>query len=295
VTDATILIPTFRHAALLPYAIESALDQEGASIELLVVGDGVEDPTRRVLSRYEGDRRVRFFDLPKGPRLGEAHRHQLLGEASGRIVTYLSDDDLFLRDHVATMLDLLEDADFAHPPSARFDADGTLLFFPWDYSRAEFRQVARGRRGSIGLTGVAHTMAAYGQLPHGWRTTPEGMPTDHWMWMQFMEQPGIRMARGDRLTYLTFPDPVWGKLPDAERTEQLADWFYRSREAGFADELDRMLRQAVRRAAEDYHLWARREQVTVESIHATRTWRLRERLMQLRPVRARLARKPAEG
>ena len=285
-TDVTILIPTFRHAAVLPYAIDSALDQEGASIELFVVGDGVEDATREVMARYEGDERIRFFDLPKGPRLGEAHRHPLMPQASGRIVTYLSDDDILLRDHAATMVELLQEADFAHPPSARFRADGSLLFFPWDYSRAEFRDVARGRRGSIGLTGVAHTMEAYRRLPHGWRTTPEGMPTDHWMWLQFMELPSIRVVRGERLTYLTFPDPVFGELPDAERAEQLAGWFRRSRESGFADELAGMLRAGVRLAAEDYHLWARREQLAVEEIRATRTWRLRDRLVRSSPVRA---------
>jgi glycosyltransferase involved in cell wall biosynthesis len=291
-TDATIVIPTFRHAAVLPYAIESALDQEGASIELYVIGDGVEDATRAVLARYEDDSRVRFFDLPKGPRLGEAHRHPLLPQAAGRIVTYLSDDDLFLRDHVATMLELLEDADFAHPPSARFDADGTLLFFPWDYSRPEFRAIARGRRGSIGLTGVAHTLDAYSRLPYGWRTTPEGMPTDHWMWLQFMELPGLRVVRGERLTYLTFPDPVYGKLPDDERARRIADWFRRSREPGFAEELDGMLREAVRRAAEDYHLWARGEQLTVEAMRSSRTWRLHDRLLAFGPARALLARRP---
>jgi glycosyltransferase involved in cell wall biosynthesis len=291
-TDVTILIPTFRHAALLPYAVDSALDQEGASVELFVVGDGVEDATREVMARYEGDGRVRFFDLPKGPRLGEAHRHPLMSQASGRIVTYLSDDDLLLPDHVATMLGLLADADLAHPPSARFGADGSLLFFPWDYSRPEFRDIARGRRGSIGLTGVAHTMAAYRRLPYGWRTTPEGMPTDHWMWLQFMELPGIRVARGERLTYLTFPDPVFGKLPDAERAEQLADWFRRSREPGFAVELEGMLRDAVRLAAEDYHLWARREQLTIREMRATRAWRMRDRLARIGPVRAVLVRNP---
>ncbi len=291
-TDATILIPTFRHAALLPYAIVSALDQEGASIELFVVGDGVEDATREVMARYEGDGRVRFFDLPKGPRLGEAHRHPLMAQASGRIVTYLSDDDLLLRDHVATMLELLADADFAHPPSARFGADGSLLFFPWDYSRPEFRDIARGRRGSIGLTGVAHTLAAYRRLPYGWRTTPEGIPTDHWMWLQFMDLPAIRVVRAERLTYLTFPDPVFGKLPEAERAVQLADWFRRSREPGFAAELEDMLHEAVRLAAEDYHLWARQEQLTVREIRSTRTWRLRDRLVRIGPVRALLARNP---
>jgi hypothetical protein len=292
VTDATILIPTFRHAALLPHSIESALDQEGVSIELFVVGDGVEDATREVMARYANDDRVRFFDLPKGPRLGETHRHPLMSEASGPIVTYLSDDDLLLRDHVATMVELLANADFAHPPSARFGADGSLLFFPWDYSRAEFRDIARGRRGSIGLTGVAHTMDAYRRLPYGWRTTPEGMPTDHWMWLQFMDLPAIRVVRGERLTYLTFPDPIFGKLPEAERAGQLAGWFRRSREGGFADELDDRLRVAVRLAAEDYHLWARQEQLNVREMRSTRTWRLRNRLVRIGPVRALFARDP---
>jgi glycosyltransferase involved in cell wall biosynthesis len=111
VTDATILIPTHRHAAFLPYSLESALGQEGASVEVFVVGDGVEEPTREVIARYADDDRLRFFDRPKGPRLGEAHRHAILQEANGRIVTYLADDDLLLRDHVANVLELLEDTD----------------------------------------------------------------------------------------------------------------------------------------------------------------------------------------
>jgi len=292
VTDATILIPTHRHAAFLPYSIESALDQEQASVEVFVVGDGVEEPTREVVARYEGDARVRYFDYPKGPRLGEAYRHALLQGASGRIVAYLSDDDLLLPDYVTDMLGLLEDADFAHPPSARFAVDGTLLFFPWNYGRREFQEIAVNRRGSIGLTGAAHTMDAYRRLPHGWRTTPEGTPTDHWMWIQFLELPNYRGVLGERLTYLTFPEPVWGKLPEEERATQLADWFRRSREPGFAGELDRMLRDAIRRAAEDYHLWAREEQLRVEALRGTRTWRLRERLVRLAPLRSLLARRP---
>jgi GalNAc5-diNAcBac-PP-undecaprenol beta-1,3-glucosyltransferase len=295
VTDATILIPTHRHAALLPYSIESALDQEHASVEVFVVGDGVEDATRDALARYAGDGRVRFFDRPKGPRLGEAYRHSILHEASGRIVAYLSDDDLLLRDHITTMLELLEGADFAHPPSARFDVDGTLLFFPWNYGRRDFQEIARGRVGSIGLTGAAHTLDAYRRLPYGWRTTPVGMPTDHWMWMQFLELPNYKGMLGKRLTYLCFPDPVWGGLPERERASQLADWFRRSRDPGFADELDGMLRDAIRRAAEDYHLWARAEQLRVEALRATRTMRLREWLVTRLPLRSLVVRRPDAG
>lgn len=275
-TDVTIFIPTHRHVAFLSFAIESALDQQGVSVEVFVLGDGVEDATREVISRFAGDERLRFFDRPKGPRLGEAYRHAILGEASGRVVTYLADDDLLLRGHAAYVLELLADADFAHPPSARFTVDGTLELFPWNYGRPEFQEVARGRDGSIGLTGTSHTMDAYRRLPFGWRTTPDGMPTDHWMWMQFLELPGYRAVAGERLTYLNFPQPIWGRVPDDERAAVIEGWLRRSREPGFEDELDALLRAAILRAAEDYHLWAREEQLRVQAIRATRTWRLRD-------------------
>jgi len=147
--DATILVPTHRHVPLLPHALASALDQEGATVELFVVGDGVEDATREVVGRHANDPRVRFFDFPKGPRNGEAYRHEVLQEAGGRIVCYLSDDDLLLRDHAAEMCRLLGEADFAHAVSARIRGDGELEVFPWNYGRPEFREAGRERVGSV--------------------------------------------------------------------------------------------------------------------------------------------------
>jgi glycosyltransferase involved in cell wall biosynthesis len=284
VVDATILVPTFRHARLLPISLASALDQEDAEIEVLVVGDGVEDATRDVVAHHAGDPRVHFFDFPKGPRNGEAYRHDVLMEAQGRIVTYLCDDDLLLRDHVATMLALLEDADFAQPPATRFVGD-ELQFFPWNYEREEFREVGRVRIGSMGLTGVSHTLAAYHRLPHGWRTTPAGMPTDHHMWLQWLDVPGMRFVASPTLTHLNFPDPWWKDLPEADRASVLSRWLDRSRQVGFRAEADDLLRSAVHRAAEDYHLWAWREQQALATVRATRTWRLRERLITFVPRR----------
>jgi len=290
--EATILIPTFRHAKLLPHALASALDQTVTDLEVFVVGDGVEDSTRAVLEPFLADARVRFFDRPKGPRNGEVHRHAALQGASGRIVCYLSDDDLLLRGHVAEMLRLLEGADFAHPAPARLAALGVLDFFPWNYSRQEFVDIAHGRRGSIGLTGTAHTVNAYQRLPHGWRTTPSGMSTDHYMWLQFLDLPDLRCAMSDRLTYLSFPDPVWGQLGEDDRAAELEKWLRRSREDRFEEEIDGVLRDAIRRAAEDYHLWARREQLAVAAIRATRTWRARELLLRVPPLRALTRRSP---
>lgn len=279
--DASILVPTFRHARLLPISLASALDQEGAEVEVLVVGDGVEEATREVLALH-ADHRVRFFDFAKGPRNGEAYRHDVLAEARGRIVTYLADDDLLLRDHVATMLELLADADFAQPPATRFIGD-VLQFFPWNFGREEFRALGRVRIGSIGLTGAAHTLEAYHRLPHGWRTTPAGMPTDHHMWLQWLDTPGVRFVAGERLTHLTFPDPAWRDVPDADRAATLAQWFERTRAPGFRSEADELLRAAVLRAAEDYHLWAWHERQALGALRTTRTWRLREFLVSRLP------------
>ena len=63
-TDASILIPTHRHPALLPFALRSALAQEGVTVEVLVVGDGVEDDTRAALAPFLEDDRVWSFDNP---------------------------------------------------------------------------------------------------------------------------------------------------------------------------------------------------------------------------------------
>ena len=212
VIDATILIPTYRHAALLPYAVESALAQEGASIELFVVGDGVEDDTRAALEPFLADPRVRFFDLPKGERHGELNRHAALAEATGRIVCYLSDDDLLLPCHVATMLELLEDADLAHSAPFMMEPGDVLAYVPFDLSQEP--QQARLRRGdwnAIGLTGTAHTLAAYRRLPRGWRPAPIGSSTDLHMWQQFLDLPDFRGVTGTDLTHLHFPSLHLGR------------------------------------------------------------------------------------
>lgn len=291
-TDASILIPTHRHTALLPYAIRSALDQEGASVEVLVVGDGVEDATREIIAGFRNDPRVRFFDLPKGPRLGEAHRHGVLQEARGRIVSYLSDDDVLLRDHIADMSRLLEDADFAHSATAWIEPDGAFVFRPWDTARPEFAWYLRSGRGSISLTGAAHTLEAYRRLPYGWRTTPAGMPTDRYMWLQWLDLPGFRGVTSHRLTHLHFPDPGWKLLPEEERARVLADWFERSRRPAFREEIDALMETAIRRGGEDARLDARKLELWLEAIRSTRTWRAHDWLVGFRPLRALLARRP---
>ena len=114
-TDATILVPylSARRAAAVRGARARSPRRERRSRCSSSATASRTTPAPRV-EPFLADPRVRFFDLPKGERHGERNRHLALAEAAGRIVCYLSDDDLLLPRHVATMLELLEGADFAH-------------------------------------------------------------------------------------------------------------------------------------------------------------------------------------
>jgi hypothetical protein len=292
VTDATILIPTFRHARLLPYALRSALAQERASVEVFVVGDGVEDDTRLALEPFRSDGRVRFFDNPKGERHGERHRHAALGEANGLIVTYLSDDDLLLPDHVAEMLHLLEDADFAHGAPFLVQPDGSLTFAAIDLANPGFRPfLLDGRWNKVVLTGAAHTLDAYRRLPEGWRPAPPDVWTDLHMWRQFLADPGLRARTGTRITALHLAEQHRQGVPTADREAELGRWWARSQEPGFREELEREAAETLRALAVRHELRIQELKRTLLQLQSTRLWRARTRLAALRPRRALPARR----
>lgn len=290
-TDATILIPTHRHAALLPYAMRSALAQEGVEIEVLVVGDGVEDETRRALAPFLADPRVGFVDRPKGERHGERLRHEALQDSTSPIVCYLSDDDLLLPGHVVQMQALLQDADFARDMSVNVWPDGSLRYNAFDLGRPEFVELLAAGRGGGGLTGAAHTRAAYDRLPFGWRPAPTGVPTDIHMWQQFLLLPSFRGVTADRLTALVFPSPLRAHMTVDERVAELELWQQRILDPEFPTELGALVAVAARRAAERLKLTALSLERELDRIQTTRRWRARRAVAELRPVRALRARR----
>lgn len=231
---ATVLVPTIAgRGALLPLTVGSVLGQTVREIEVFIIGDGVDDDSRRIIQKIQAnDGRVRFFDFPKHPRRGEPNRHAALQEAQGEIVCYLTDRDLMLPNHVETMLGLLEDTDFVHSLILSIKPDGTFLFEKSiDLSQPADRAWCRWSwcdENGIPLSFAAHTLAMYRQLPHGWRTTPRRHFTDIYMWQQFLREPNCRAASGTTPTILYFPKylrpcwPVDRKLKELRRWSDLA-------------------------------------------------------------------------
>lgn len=236
---ATVVVPTHNHGPTLLRSVPSALSQTIPDLEVFLIGDGASEKTREIaVELCRSDERVRLFDHPKGPRHGEILRHGALQEARGEIVCYLSDDDLWLPDHVATMASLLLEADFAHTYPVRIEPDGTIGDWNVDLAVPWFRRAILGGSNFIPLSCGGHTLDAYRRLPHGWRTTPEGTPTDLYMWQQFLEQPWCSPASGSRPTVLHFASTDRVGWTEQARLAELDAWSTRVSDPAFRADLD---------------------------------------------------------
>ena len=242
---ATILVPTHDHGPTLLRSVPSALAQTVTDIEVLVVGDGVPDVTREVMSELATDERVKFLDNPKGERHGEAHRHAALREARGEIVCYLSDDDLWLPDHLEQMRGLLDGRDFAHTLPLSVDTEDRIHHWRVDLELPYYRDLLLGGENRIPLTCGGHTLELYRRLPAGWRPGPHGVPGDLYMWQQILAVPGCRAASGTRPTVLHFPSPDRPGWTIEERLAELDEWTARAADEAWRDQLAQSVLDAV--------------------------------------------------
>ena len=154
--------------------MRSALAQVDAEIELLVVGDGVEDDTRRspraLPRRSQGPA---SSTARKGERHGELLRHEALRESTARSSATSATTTSSFPGTFGNALELLRPRRSRdRPPRQRLARREHPLDFAFDLVAPEFlRLLAEGRAGG-GLTGTSHTRDSYERLPFGWRPAP---------------------------------------------------------------------------------------------------------------------------
>jgi hypothetical protein len=246
----TVIIPTHDHASTLDLAVNSVLRQTLDAIEVVIIGDGVGDDTRDVVSSLVCDGRVRFLDTAKSPSRAELARHRVLCEARTPYVCYLGDDDLMLPDHVESTVEQLQMVDFTHSLPVFIERDGSLGFYLTDI--ADPRCVAwhlRPAHNAISLTGVGHRLDSYLSLPEGWHEPPPGIWSDHYMWQQWFRVPSLRFSTGDRPTVLKFYEATRKDMVGAARRTELMDWLDKTTQPGFANTLAAEAVAVVRREA----------------------------------------------
>ena len=104
---------------LVKEAIESVLAQSYPDYELIIIDDGSEDETQKVLSSYQAYARI-FHQ----PNQGVAPaRNQGLILARGEYIAFLDADDLWLPDYLEKMVEFLE----THPGSLFAFSDGWVF------------------------------------------------------------------------------------------------------------------------------------------------------------------------
>ena len=285
---ATVLVPTHDHGSTLRRSIASALAQTVSDLEVLVVGDGAPDVTRELMAELtSADPRVRFFDNSKGRRHGEEHRHAALREAQGEIVCYLSDDDLWLPNHVEALQELLGESEFAHTLPLRIDPDGRIHHWRVDLGLPFYRELLLSGENRVPLCCAGHTLELYRRLPAGWRAGPEGTPSDLHMWQQVLSVPGCRAASGTRPTVLHFPSHERGGWTSDERLDELDAWAARVQDPVWRDAFAQQVLDAVtvEDAGLDEELAAREEQLRRQ---VDRLAELHELVLELQAEQARL-------
>ena len=101
----TVVIPTRNRIALLTRSIRSVQAQRGTSFEVIVVDDHSIDETSEVIASLGDDRiRVLRTERPGGAAVA---RNLGMGEAAGRWIAFLDDDDLWAPDKLAKQLEAM--------------------------------------------------------------------------------------------------------------------------------------------------------------------------------------------
>jgi glycosyltransferase involved in cell wall biosynthesis len=118
----SIVVPCHNYARFLPEAIESALGQDYADVEVIVIDDGSTDDSLAVASRYE--ERTTVLTQPNQGLAATCNRGAR--EAAGETLMFLSADDRLEPTYVSELRAALErrpEASFAYCSARLFGAE----------------------------------------------------------------------------------------------------------------------------------------------------------------------------
>ena len=104
----SVIMPVYNGGRYLASAIESVLEQSYGNLELILADDGSTDGSPDIITRYRPDERV--VSISTGGNYGvAAARNFALKHASGNLIAFLDQDDVWLPDKLKLQVQLLAD------------------------------------------------------------------------------------------------------------------------------------------------------------------------------------------
>jgi hypothetical protein len=132
------------------------------------------------------------------------------------------------------------------------DERGEIAGVEGDLTVPGYRESLLSGVNFVALSCGAHTTEMYRRLPHDWRTTPTGIPTDLYLCQQFLSEPGCRATGGTRPTVLDLPHSVRRDQSPADRLTELEKWSRNLQDPEWRDAFAlRVLDRLVRTRAEE--------------------------------------------
>ena len=101
----SVIIPTYNRGWIVKEAIDSVLEQDFHDYELIVVDDGSVDNTPKILKAYGGKIKV----LRQSNQGVSAARNSGIASASGRLISFLDSDDLWLPRKLSIQVEFFND------------------------------------------------------------------------------------------------------------------------------------------------------------------------------------------
>jgi glycosyltransferase involved in cell wall biosynthesis len=164
----SVVVPTFDRPALCARAVRSALAQDWATLEVIVVGDGC-PRFDALLEALGDDPRVRGINLPAnhGPG-GAVPRNVGIDAAAGEWIAYLDDDNAWDPDHVSSVMGAIRRVGASWGFSSMRTPDGTDLGFAAPApGRVDTSCVVHARR-LVARYGPWRSLRETGNYAHDW-------------------------------------------------------------------------------------------------------------------------------
>ena len=253
----SVLIGSYNAERYIVAAVDSALAQTYANIEIIIIDDASTDKTRDLLEKYH-DPRIRYLVHEKNRGITGTRNH-LFQEAKGAFFAYLDCDDLYLPDHVAVEVAYLE----AHPRCALVYS--RLLYFFDGNQDKHYRHRNTLYSGDdvfpallekmfITNTSIMFRREIYDQL--GGYRTETGIVED-WEYFLRMTHAGFRIEYLDE--DLSLFRLRWDSNTNFSRQVEIKD----SQVKIFEDLKTRLTEQERRKYAIDYWIGKRKENLVV--------------------------------
>ncbi|HWJ76924.1 MAG TPA: glycosyltransferase family 2 protein [Niallia sp.] len=109
----SVITPSYNSSKFISNTIESVMNQTYTNWEMIIVDDCSTDHTRELLTAYaQKDERIHVIFLKQNSGAGAA-RNKALEAATGRFITFLDSDDLWVPEKLETQLQFMLDRNIA--------------------------------------------------------------------------------------------------------------------------------------------------------------------------------------